>query len=117
ISGDGGWKAPIFDVETGKKVAQFQGQNAVAFAAADGSTVITDGPDRALRLWDVATSKEIRRFGPIDRPVCCLALSAGPSPIIAAVAGETGKEYAVHLWDLNSGTALGRLGGQMHRIF
>src|SRR5207247_755801 len=55
----------ILDVVSGKELCQFMvppaGPNRLAFTA-DGKCLLTGGPDGALRVWDVATAKEQRRF-------------------------------------------------------
>jgi WD40 repeat protein len=102
--------------------------DAVYFAAStpDGQSLVTAGRDGTVRLWDLATGKEIRRFawGGLDPDG-----KAGPSPDDTlekqqqqvlddlalsgqvAVAGDgqvvaASRGGAVRLWDTNNGTRL-----------
>src|SRR5262249_22194158 len=54
---------------------RYQGNaNAVAFSP-DGKTVVVAGDDQTIRLWDRATSKEVRSLNGHRGPVTALALS------------------------------------------
>jgi RNA polymerase sigma factor (sigma-70 family) len=77
--------------------------NVVAFAAC-GKEVVTGGPDGLLRVWDLATGRELRRLGtPIDHE----APLRHPSAVSASGrwAATSGKD-GVHVWDVESGKEL-----------
>jgi WD40 repeat protein len=68
--------------------------NAVAVSN-DGLRALSGGQDRTVRLWDVATSAEQRRFYH-DGPVSAVALSADGR---LALSGSSDR--SVRLWDLS----------------
>src|SRR5262249_35195646 len=59
----------------------------------DGRRVATGGPDNLVRLWDLETGEELRRFEGHKEPVPHLALSPDGRRLLSAA----GK--AVHLWE------------------
>jgi WD40 repeat protein len=61
----------------------------------DGRTVAAGGPDRATRLWEVATGQEVLRLRGHDKDVSALAFA--PDGRHLATGGEGG---AVLVWDL-----------------
>ncbi len=71
----------------------------------DGKALAARGPDRAVRLWEVATGRELRK------------LAAGPedsSPLAFSADGKTlatAAEDMVRLWDVEAGKELRRLTG------
>ena len=63
--GESGNVAVIADLPSGKPLVRLAGHLGGALCAAfspDGMTVATGGRDRTLRLWDVTTGNEIRRY-------------------------------------------------------
>lgn len=58
----------------------------------DGKAVATAGSDETLRLWDLATGKELRRFSQEKRPY---AVAFSPDGKLLASADST-----IRLWDL-----------------
>jgi len=54
----------LWDPETGKEIRSFASGETIVAAGltADSKTLVTAGPDRLLRRWDVATGKERGRF-------------------------------------------------------
>src|SRR5258706_101718 len=66
------------EVVTGRQVRSFgrgQWPECIAFSA-DGKTLAAGAGDRAVRLWDVATGKEIRRLSNFDSNVARLVLAS-----------------------------------------
>jgi WD40 repeat protein len=117
----------IWDTVEGRQLCCLDGQHdliwSVAFtpdgrhvlAASGGreiaATGIVPGPENLIRLWDVETGREVRRF-------------AGPSHYIASVAcspdgrrllAGSGDQH-VYLWDLESGILLCRLAGHADAV-
>jgi RNA polymerase sigma factor (sigma-70 family) len=74
----------------------------------DGKQVLSAGEDGLARLWDVATGKEVRRFG-TPYPVPPLSLAVALSPDGKALATTCDGDDGVRLWD----TATGRQTGQV----
>ena len=98
----------IWDVATGKVVRSLD--NGFAHAGAftpDGRRVLTDGPDSALRLWDVASGRLLRRFEGHTETVWDVAISPDGRSALSGGGGswaggreEPGKDWALRLWDL-----------------
>jgi serine/threonine protein kinase/WD40 repeat protein len=86
--------------------------NAVAVSM-DGLRALSGGQDRTVRLWDVATSAEQRRFYH-DGPVSAVALSADGR---LALSGSSDR--SVRLWDLSLEHEVGmrRLDGHTGPVF
>jgi WD40 repeat protein len=87
------------------------GVTTVAFAP-DGATLATgtggpNGHAGAVRLWDVATGKEIRPFAAHPGGVTTIAVSRDGK----LVATCSSSDKAVRLWDVASGRELRRLEG------
>lgn len=83
--------------------ATLGGVSALAFTPDSKAVVWAAGS--TVRLWDLATGKEQRRFGTQD---LVFAMAIAPDGGLLAAAGEDGS---VHLWETATGTALGALTG------
>jgi WD40 repeat protein/beta-lactamase regulating signal transducer with metallopeptidase domain len=68
----------------------------VAFAP-DGRTLAVRGPDRSVRVWDVAAGKEVGRFAGHEGPVETVAFGPGGKALASGAADTT-----VLLWDAAS---------------
>src|SRR5262249_13616764 len=108
---------------------RFRHGDKVTFAAfgPEGKTLITAGDDQTIRLWDVATGKELRRFdrSPKDKEK---ESDAQEEKQDAPEAGDAGKVFQVAVaadlktvaatrdgivmvWELSSGKELHRFQG------
>jgi WD40 repeat protein len=110
----------------GKEARRFEGHadsvDAVAYSP-DGKYVVSagglvrkvgyvDGSDFALRLWDVATGREVRRFVGHTRPVKGVAFSPDGTRVYSG-----GWDRTVRVWDTATGQELQRLTGHNSAIF
>jgi WD40 repeat protein len=93
------------DPATGEEKAALlvDGDNLRSLIFSPDSTTLVGLRGGQVYLWDVATGKELRRFGELNYPRC-LALS----PDGKTLAGG-GCSRIAHLWDLATGKELGRL--------
>jgi WD40 repeat protein len=90
----------LYDVATGQQVRKLEGHKMPVWSAAftpDGKHVVSAGWDSTLRLWEVATGREL---GKVDVPdkghVLCLAVSPDGKRLL------TGDDQSrVALWNLD----------------
>jgi WD40 repeat protein len=107
------------DAETGKKLHTLASDSAnrashLAFSP-DGTKLATTGSDNwggdnTVRVWDVATGKELRPRDGHGSPISSIAFSPTGNNIATA-----GRDGAVHLWEASSGKHLFRLDGHRGR--
>src|SRR5262249_23611341 len=71
----------------------------------DGKAVISSSYGQTLRLWDVATGKELRRFQGHERYVAALALS----PDGKTLATVEARGNVIRLWDVATAKAVRQL--------
>jgi WD40 repeat protein len=101
----------LHDVETGKVLRSFRGEEAggtnaipVAFAP-DGKTLavaVGRGLD-AVCVWEAETGNRVRQFRGTGQPIFSVAFSKDGSTLVG------GEEHMVHAWDLRAGKEIGRL--------
>jgi WD40 repeat protein len=84
----------------GLRTLGFQGEDSAAALANDEKTLLTAGADGTVRLWDLATDRELARFTVPHGPIRALAL--GPDGKTALTGGNGGAR----LWDLAMGKEL-----------
>jgi WD40 repeat protein len=105
----------LWDAQTGKELGQLEhGPVAITVAfSPDGSQIVTGGghwepgqprEDLPLRLWDLATRKEVRRLEGHQSAVLSLAFSRDGQHILSGSVDGT-----VRLWDVATGKELHRL--------
>jgi RNA polymerase sigma factor (sigma-70 family) len=92
----------VYDFASRKELAQLRGHEAQVHVLAfspDGGTLASAGGDRTVRLWDVASGKQVLRIGPLPpERVGFEALTFSRDGKTLASAGPV-----VHLWDVASG--------------
>jgi WD40 repeat protein len=93
-------------VRSGKELRRFEAGSdvkAVAFSA-DGLRALSGSIDDLVRLWDVETGKEIRRFEGHTGSVFSVAFSPDGRYALSGSIGD-----AVRLWEVKTGKELRRL--------
>jgi RNA polymerase sigma factor (sigma-70 family) len=95
----------------------------LAFAP-DGKTLFSGGYGAPIRMWELATGKELRTFGGPDDDYVRLALSpdgrlvAGvPWHYVRNDRGWTHQFLAPHVWETATGKEIGVLGGPQEGAF
>jgi RNA polymerase sigma factor (sigma-70 family) len=104
-----GREAVLWEAATGKvlrRLAHPVDVSALAFTP-DGNTLLArdGGGDGRVRLWDVATGKEVRALAGHHGGVYALAVAPGGKTLASG-----GDDHVLRLWDLASGKELRRLG-------
>jgi WD40 repeat protein len=84
---------------------------AVSFAP-DGKQFATAGADRAIRIWNFTTGKEVRQFRGHQGPITGLCYSPDGRRLLSC-----GEDRTVRLWDAKSGQELQRLTGHTDKIW
>lgn len=124
LSGCADGIARLWDLNTGKMLFELPTQKegyawAVAFTP-DGKQAVTGGgntiegkgaAEASLRLWDLATGKEIRSFFGHTKDVRRVAISADGKQLLSGSFDGT-----MRLWDLHSGKEIRRFKGPGHFV-
>ena len=77
----------------------------VAFSP-DGRYVLSGSSDKTLRLWEVATGKELRRFEGHSGRVCSVAFSPDGRYVLSG-----SRDKTIRLWEVATGKELRRFEG------
>jgi eukaryotic-like serine/threonine-protein kinase len=99
------------DVATGQKIRTFPARaiSTLAFSP-DGRTFLSGGADHLLRLWDVASGGELRKFSGHAGNVWSVAFSPDGQTALSGC-----EDGTIKLWDIASGqelrTLVGHTGG------
>jgi RNA polymerase sigma factor (sigma-70 family) len=115
----------LWDAATGKGLQSFKGHDSMtldrtkggmtlrgvyglAFTP-DGKTLVSRGVDQTVRVWDVATGKELRRIDGLPGAAQALALSPDGKTLAAVAADEPKGPSEVRLCEVATGKEVRRL--------
>lgn len=108
------YNGEIYDL-TGDAVTQvLEGHEDRIFAAkvgADGATAVTAAHDQTVRLWNLETGEEIRRFEGHSAAVRYVAFSPDGTRILTSRDWIGDRPRSLRLWNTETGEAIGVLSG------
>ncbi len=99
--------AQEFPIETVIQSGHFAGIESLDFSP-DGKFMVTGGQDGLVKLWDVATFREVRTFRGHSQPVNTASIDPA-SKMIVSGSGSTGNGE-VKLWDIRTGALIKDVG-------
>src|SRR5262249_53738448 len=82
----------------------------------DGRTLFSGGDDRIIRVWDVATAREVRVIGPLKAQVSGIALSPNGKVMASCSGDDFWGENVIHLWDVGTGKEICLGSGHQRRV-
>jgi WD40 repeat protein len=92
----------LWDVEKLEEIREFRGHtlevSAVVFSA-DGKRIVSSGFDNTVRLWDVASGKELKRFVCRSKMECATFADGGRRVLCAG----NREDPTLQLWDVEQG--------------
>lgn len=106
--------ARVHELPSGRLVQRLEGHVGRAHAAAfsaDGKLIITGGDDRAVRLWDAATSRELRQWTDVSGIPGWVAISPDGQRALIGCSGQTPTERSLTLRETATGQIVRRLEG------
>jgi len=82
----------------------------------DMRRVFSAGDDGRLRVWDLASSREVQNLSASEAAIRALAL--GPGDLLALTGGGdyTTPDFALRLWDLNAGRVVQTMSGHERAV-
>ena len=83
----------------------------VAFSA-DGTRALSGGVDASIRLWDIASGRELRRFVGHHKVIESVAFCPDGRHLISG-----SYDGSMRLWDINTGTEVRRFEGHTHAVW
>jgi WD40 repeat protein len=109
----------LWDIDRRAEVGRMRGHEGAVAAVAfrpDGSRVASGGADKSVRVWDVAGGRSLAALAGHTSGVLALAYSPDGQTLASAggyspgprVLPNVGDEFAVRLWDGDTGAAVGR---------
>jgi len=100
----------VYDAKDGKTVSEFKkhaGTMVYTIAVTkDGKTAISGARDKVIRVWDVATGKELRTFAGHTEQVYQVLFNADEKLVLSASFDKTAR-----IWDFASGKELKKFDG------
>jgi CubicO group peptidase (beta-lactamase class C family)/formylglycine-generating enzyme required for sulfatase activity len=108
------------------EVRRFEGHssqvNCVALTR-DGKIAVSGGMDASVRVWDVATGRQLRLCTGVTEHVWAVAISPDDRFVLGGGGGfvrdntfHSGNDFSLHLWDLATGKEIRQLKGHTARI-
>jgi WD40 repeat protein len=104
----------LWNVALGKETHRLVASGGIIWGSfwPDGKTILTYSEGGALRLWDVASGKEVRKVEQYAQDVESVAYS--PDGKTLATASE---DHTVRLWDFAGGKGVRKLGKHADLVF
>ena len=106
----------VWNLETGEEIRQMKHQNGVNSIAVypDGRRALTGSWDRTIGVWDLETGQQLRRItGVADELGATVAVSPDGRRALFA----TSNDFAVRLWNLETGEFIDRMEGHTAHVW